>query len=195
MEHPVALRWRDTPEAYGLISRALHWSMAALFAWQFAGMALRQLGVLLPLAHVIRGSHTSLGTLLLALVLLRGAWGLLNLRNRPPAPTHGPGRLATLGHLVLYALMLLVPLLALARAYGANRAFSPFGIPLFSGSQGETLWMVAAGNALHGELAWLLLALIGGHVMMALAHRWLWRGDVIHRMAGSGTSATPGGHH
>lgn len=32
--------WLDTPQRYGRISRAFHWLMAALFAWQFAGALL-----------------------------------------------------------------------------------------------------------------------------------------------------------
>ncbi|KAA2214905.1 cytochrome b [Teichococcus oryzae] len=190
----MALSWRDNTQAYGLVTRLLHWSMATLFAWQFAGMAFRELGVWLPLASMIRSTHSSVGMLLLVLVMLRGVWGLANFRNRPPAPAAGAGRLAPLGHAILYALMALVPALALARTYGAGRAFAPFGIPLFDGTQEKTSWLVSAGDALHGELAWVLLAVIGGHILMALAHRWLWRDDVLPRMAGS-AGARAASHH
>ncbi|WP_235035311.1 cytochrome b [Roseomonas sp. 18066] len=181
----MALSWRDTPERYGLITRALHWGMAGVFAWQFLGMILRNLLGRGPVAGFFVGTHTALGTVLLVLVLLRGAWGLYNRPRRPPQEGGWLGRAAVAGHLALYGLMLLVPSLALLRAYGSGRAFAPFGVPLFSGFPGGPIgWMTAPATAAHGLLAWVLLALIAGHIAMALAHRLIWRDAVLQRMAG-----------
>ena len=181
----MALTWRDTPLRYGVITRILHWGMAAIFAWQFLGMILRNLLGRGPVAGFFVGSHTALGTLLLLLVLLRGAWGLYNRPQRPPQEKGWLGRAALAGHLAIYALMLVVPALALLRAYGSGRPFAPFGIPLFDGFPGGPIgWMTAPAHAAHGLLAWALLALIAGHVAMALAHRLIWRDDVLQRMAG-----------
>lgn len=184
--------WLDTPQRYGRVSRILHWGMAALFAWQFAGMAVRILVGRHPVTAFMVGTHASLGFLLLVLVLLRAAWGLTQFRHRP---RHAPGlvgRLATLGHLALYALMLAVPSLALLRAAGSGRGFAPFGIPLFPAFEGGAVaWMVAPANAAHGLLAWTLLTLVAGHIVMALAHRWLWQDDVLHRMAARPPAPSP----
>lgn len=181
----MSSRWLDTPQRYGLVSRALHWGMAALFAWQFTGMAVRILVGRHPVTAFMVGSHASIGTLLMLLVLLRGAWGLANAHRRP---RHAPGlmgRLATAGHLLLYVMMLVVPSLALLRAAGGGRGLAFFGIPVFSPFQGGPVgWMVAPANAAHGLLAWTLLALVAGHVLMVVVHRWLWRDDVLQRMAG-----------
>jgi cytochrome b561 len=177
--------WLDTPQRYGLVSRALHWGMAALFAWQFAGMAVRILVGRHPVTAFMVGSHASIGFLLLLLVLLRGAWGLASAARRPRHAPGPLGRLATAGHLLLYAMMLVVPSLALLRAAGNGRGFAPFGLPLFSPFGGGPVgWMVAPANAAHGLLAWTLLALVGGHVLMVVVHRWIWRDDVLQRMAG-----------
>jgi cytochrome b561 len=190
VQHNEAFRvastpWLDTPQRYGLVSRALHWGMAALFLWQFAGMAVRITVGRHPVTAFMVGSHSGIGFLLLCLVLLRGAWGLANARRRPGHAPGLVGRLATLGHLALYALMLVVPSLALLRAYGSGRAFAPFGIPVFPGFEGGPIgWMTAPGHAAHGLLAWTLLALVAGHVAMVIVHRRLWRDDVLHRMAG-----------
>lgn len=186
----MALSWHDTPARYGLVSRLLHWGMAAIFAWQFLGMTLRALLGRGPVAGFFVGTHASVGTLLLLLVLLRGAWGLASRRRRPGHGGGLAGRAATAGHLALYALMLVVPALALARAYGSGRAFAPFGVPLFPGFAGGPVgWLTAPANAVHGWLAWLLLALIAGHVVMALAHRLIFRDDVLQRMAGRAPAA------
>lgn len=185
------LPWLDTPARYGLVSRALHWGMALLFAWQFAGMVVKVTAGRTPLTAFLVGTHASVGALLFLLILLRGAWGLYNLRRRPP---HEPGPLglaARLGHLALYALMLAVPALALLRQYGSGRAFAPFGIPLWPASGERMEALVAPANTAHGLLAWTLLALIGGHIAMVLLHRFLWRDGVLARMAGRARGAHP----
>jgi cytochrome b561 len=83
---------------------------------------------------------------------------------------------------VLYLLMIAVPAIALVRQYGSGRAFAPFGLPLMAARENDRIdWMVQLGRLLHGELGWVLLALVAGHVAMAIWHR---RGahDVMPRM-------------
>lgn len=174
--------WRDTPQRYGLVSRVLHWGMALLFLWQFAGMAVRLTVGRSPLTAVMVGSHAGIGTLLFLLLLLRAAWALGQRRRRPPQGPGLGGRAARLGHLALYALMLVVPLLALLRHYGSGRAFAPFGLPLLPGGRERIEALMQPANLAHGLLAWLLLALVAGHVGMVLLHRLWWRDGVAARM-------------
>lgn len=184
MQNFAASRWLDAPDRYGRISRWLHWGMALLFAWQFVGMGLRLALGRTPLVSFFVGSHASVGLLLLVLVLLRGAWGLANRARRPPHGSGWLGRAAALGHGALYLLMLVVPLLVIVRLYGSGRAFSWFNTwPLLAaGPKQEAL--MAPANAVHGPLAWALLALVAGHVAMVLLHRWWWRDAVAQRMVG-----------
>lgn len=177
---------RDSPERYGTVSRILHWGMAALLAWQFAGMALRMILGRVPLMAFWVGTHVSVGTLLLLLVLLRAAWALAQRRRRPQYPAGPAGRLAGAGHLLLYALMIAIPALALLRQFGSGRGVTLFGIEVQRAGGEPVPWMTAPANLLHGNLAWLLLALIVGHVLMALIHRYLWKDDTLARMTGRG---------
>lgn len=179
----------DNVAQYGPVTRLLHWSMALLFAWQFLGMGLRLALGRTPLVGFFVGTHASVGTLLMALAVLRALWGLANLKRRPP---HGEGLIALaarLGHLALYALMLIVPVLALLRAYGSGRGVAVFGLPVLPGAPEKVQWMINAGNAAHGLLAWTLLAMVAGHVAMVVVHRHVWKDDVLHRMAGRRTAA------
>lgn len=181
----------DSPAGYGLVSRLLHWGVAGLIGWQLLGMLLRLWLGRHPLVAVFVGLHQPLGTLLFVLILLRLGWALLNRRNRP---AHGAGwlGLATrLGHGALYGLMLVVPLAALLRAFGSGRGFAPWGIPLFAPREAPIEWLVALGDALHGELAWLLALLVLGHAGMALLHALLWRDGTLSRMAGRPPAAAP----
>ncbi|MDT1060668.1 cytochrome b [Paracoccus sp. CPCC 101403] len=181
-----SLPLRDTSTRYGRLTRALHWSMAALLAWQFLGMGLKLVLGRTPVVSFFTSSHQKVGTVLFVLIVLRALWAVANRGNRP---SHGGGLMgvaARAGHLSLYAVMLLVPLAALLRAYGSERVFAPFGFQIFAAQDPQIGWMVGFGNALHGELGWLMLALIAGHVAMVGLHEGMWRDGTLSRMAGRG---------
>lgn len=182
----------DNARRYGAVSRALHWGMAVLFAWQFLGVILgRLLREEHPVAEWFGGTHGSVGMLILALAVVRVVWALVN-RSRPPHDPGPMGRLAKAGHFALYALMVIIPSLALVRAFGSGRGVDFFGIELAVATGVEVEWMTAPASLLHGELAWFLLVLILGHIAMALAHRWLWGDDLLARM-GAGREANASG--
>lgn len=174
----------DTPARYGRITRFLHWSMAVLFAWQFTSALLRVFAEDSPIEQFFWGTHASTGTLLMALAVARGAWGLINFSRRPAAGKGMLGLLAAGGHLALYLLMMAVPALALLRSYGRGRGLSVFGVQLFEARGTEISTLMTPGNALHGVLGWTLLALACAHIFMALVHRYVWKDQVLARMAG-----------
>ncbi|MGG4603675.1 cytochrome b [Paenalcaligenes sp. Me131] len=173
---------QDNHERYGLVSRVLHWGMGAIFLWQFVGMGLLIILGETPLTYFFLGTHGPLGAVLFVLIMLRLGWLGRNARSRPQPADTCNGKLASLGHKLLYALMLIVPLLALLRSYGSGRAFAPFGISLWEASEPKISWMISVGNAAHGVLAWLLLALIVGHVGAAISHKAIKRDQVWSRM-------------
>lgn len=173
---------RDTIREYGLVTRVLHWVMVLLFCWQFVGMALRLALGRVPLVAFFVGTHPFVGTVLFIFGLTRIVWALSNRGNRPAYDKGMIGIMARRGHVLLYAFLFVVPLLALVRAYGSGRGLIFFGLEVFPATEREIGWMVAPANALHGFLAWSLLALIVGHVMMALVHQFIWRDNVFARM-------------
>lgn len=175
----------DHERGYGPVSRFLHWAMAVLFGWQFLSAILHAVARDLPLARFFWSYHGSVGVLLFATIFLRGAWGLINFRRRPPhAGLIGHG--ARIGHLMLYVLMFVVPTLAVLRSIGSGRGLSAFGIQLIAGSGERIAELMAPANALHGLLGWLLIILTLGHVTMALIHAVIWRDGVLSRMTRGG---------
>lgn len=173
--------WRDTPERYGLVSRGFHWGMAALFAWQFAG-ALLYVGIGdTAVTRLVGGSHFTLGFTLLVLVLLRGLWGVSNLKRRPRHPGRH-GRAAVIGHGAIYALMIVIPSLALLRQYGSGKPFTPYGLPLMPGRDSKIEWMMSPADLFHYWLGFTLLIVVMGHALMSILHRRLWKENVLARM-------------
>ncbi len=173
----------DTQAYYGIVSRILHWAMAALILWQLLGMVLKVLLGRQPVVAFFVGMHASIGTLIFALVLVRIVWAWVNRGHRPG---HGAGLMglaAKSGHALLYALMVAVPGMALLRGFGGTRPFEVFGWQLSAGQAEAVSWMVGPANALHGLLAWGLLVVIGGHVAMALIHQFVMRDRLMKRMA------------
>ncbi|UFN50380.1 cytochrome b [Roseomonas sp. OT10] len=179
---PSALE--DTPAAYGRVTRVLHWGMAVLLAWMFLTATARALFWDVPLVRSLWWTHASTGFLVFILALVRVSWAVANRHRRPPKDPSLLGRLATLGHGLLYTLMLVIPALGLLRAYGFGRGFAPFGLPLFPPLPERIPALMAPANAVHGLLGWCLLALVAGHVAMALVHAFAWRDGLLARMAG-----------
>ncbi|MGE4432203.1 MAG: cytochrome b [Sphingobium sp.] len=173
---------KDDATRYGLVSRVLHWAMAALFLWQFAGMILKSVIGKGPLMAFWVGSHASVGVTLLALMMLRALWALAQRAHRPPYHQGVIGTLGRLGHGGLYALMFVVPALALLRLLGSGKPVQLFGLPIRPETGERVLWMMQPANLLHGYLAWLLLIVIAGHVAMVFVHRFLWKDDILPRM-------------
>jgi len=173
----------DTPNGYGLVSRYLHWLMAILFVWQFTSTILRFFVKDVPIYNFIWPTHSQVGFALLLLVLVRGVWGLLNLSKRPHKAGVS-GKLAGLGHLIIYGLMFAVPALALLRTYGNGRGFSFLGMEIFAKTGVQDAALTTPGNAAHGLLGWVLLAVIVGHVVMALVHHFALRDNTLRHMTG-----------
>lgn len=179
-----SLPWRDTPEAYGRITRIIHWALAGLILWELTGMSLRLLLGRTPLVSFFVGLHQPLGSVIFVLVILRITWAFMNRGNRPPHGADMLGRAARAGYIALYALMLIVPLLGMLRAWGHGRGFTPFGLEVFAATGVRIELAVAPANAVHGVLAWTLLALISGHVVMAFVHHFAMRDGTLFRISG-----------
>ena len=165
------------------IAKGLHWLMAALLLGLLAlGLYMTDLP-LSPEKLLLYSWHKWLGVSAFLLLWCRLLWRLTH--RAPAAPdglSAGMARLATLGHLALYALMLLIPLSGwlMSSAKGVPTVW--FG-----------LWPIpdllprdrALGDALqlvHRALNYLLMATIAGHVAAALWHHTVRKDDTLRRM-------------
>ena len=155
---------RPTPLGYSTTQIVLHWAIAALVLFQ----RLFNQGMKDAWDAIQKGApaggfniHAAVGLLTFALVLWR--IGLRLTRGAPPAPAEEHPALklvAKVVHVLLYALILLLPLGgAMAWIFGVQQAAQ-----------------------LHAAIQILLWPLIGLHILGALAHTFVFRTGVMRRM-------------
>lgn len=166
----------DTATTYGTVSRLLHWTMAAAFAFMlFTALA----WTVDEDYFSLMAYHKAVGFILMLLIVIRTVWAAVNLRRRPHS-----GLPVKLGHALLYLLMLAVPFIGLLRQYGnARGSLEIFGFSVMPSAPEKIEWMVKIGGLAHGKLGWLLFALAAGHILMAVLHQL--KGEkIINRMIG-----------
>lgn len=167
-------------QRYSLAAMLLHWTIAALLAFQISvGWALEDLGAR---GFALYQLHKSVGMAILALTLLR--IGVRYWKPRPPKLEGGwQGALANAVHVGLYAFMLGAPLTGWALVSTAKVKVPTllFGVlPLPHLPLPAVAHEVAEGG--HGLLAWLGIALLALHVAGALRHHLLMRDGLLWRM-------------
>ncbi|MFC3693720.1 cytochrome b [Chenggangzhangella methanolivorans] len=179
--------FRDTPAAYGRATRALHAVTAALVLWQFSIVALYKIFGESPGLNAVAsfGPHGYVGLVIPAFALARILWALGNAGRRPALRPGVAGALAGAAHKTMYALMLIVPTLAVARVWAKGEGWTIGGVEIFAVTGTTVPFVVALADALHGPLSWVLLAIVGGHAAAALAHSLVWRDDLAGRMFGT----------
>lgn len=179
------------PQRYSLTAIVLHWTIAALLAFQISvGWALDDLGAR---GFSLFQLHKSIGITILVLTLARIVvryW-----KPRPVKLEHGwQGALASAVHVGLYAFMLGAPLTgwALVSTSTVKVPTLIFGtIPLPHLPLPQTAHGLAENG--HGLLAWIGIALFLLHVAGALRHHVLMGDGLIWRMVpGRSTAALIG---
>jgi cytochrome b561 len=178
----------NTAEGYGALTKALHWLVVALFAFQFAAanIMLRMDGNALALGmdqSTYYNWHKSIGLVALVVAVVR-----LLARRSGQLPNWAPTlsqREKTFIHRaeqVLYAAMFVMPvsgfLYVMAGGYGVN-LFGVWELPNPIG-----LWPALATLAkwTHIASAYVLVATLAGHIGLVLWHTLVLKDGLIRRM-------------
>jgi len=160
---------------YPLSLRLAHWISALLFVAVFGAVWFTWLGE----PKVRYGLHKSLGLLVFVLVLIRVCIRLKSERPALVVENTRHARLVKLGHRGLYLLMGLVPVTMLIPAMLTR------GVDFFDWHfepVADNPVLAGAIKMFHIPLAYLLVAVIVGHIGMALYHHF-WRKDgTLRRM-------------
>lgn len=180
MTEPDALQ---RSEDYGSVAKLFHWTILALVAAQFA------IGWLMP--DIRRGMqpetwmnlHLSVGLTILALMSLRALWRMVHGAPPPEASLPRWQRLAAgLVHLLLYVVVFALTLSGWFFASMRGWTITVFGLVPVPRLVAEGSPLGRALGNLHGALGWVLLGVIGAHVVAALAHAFIFRDRVMRRM-------------
>jgi cytochrome b561 len=165
------------PSQFTWLSRLLHWLTAVLvFAALFIGFVM--VNSVASYAQLIV-VHKTLGVLILVVVVVR----VINrLTHHPPAwpSTIGTleGKVVGLSEKLLYALLLLQPLIGWAMISAAGEPVVVFG-SLHLPRIAQVFWVLRQA---HSVIAYTLMATIAAHISAVLVHTLALRDRLIERM-------------
>ena len=165
---------------YDAMARIFHWTMALLIAYAAAAILI---GEELPrgdLRAFLSTTHRTAGALVL--LVFRVIWRLFH--KPPPLPSNMTPlqqKMAHFGHLGLYVLMALVPIVGVARTFrrggtidfGLFQIMSPFPADRAASKPIKEV---------HELVAYALFALVGVHIAAALWHQFVVRDNLLARM-------------
>ena len=175
---------RDAPARYDRVTVALHWVLGlALLAELVFGFALDELAARgTPARAFWVNLHKSCGIVLGALVLCRLAWRLAH--RAPPWPAATPAwsrHAAQIGHVALYACMVVLPLSGYLASNFSKYGVSFFGHPLPPWGPADPR-VYAVLNGIHDATGWLFAMLVAGHAAAALWHAFVARDGSYDRI-------------
>ena len=172
----------DGRRSFDFVTVGLHWATVTMIAGMFASAWLL-LASDREHAAMLLTIHRSLGVLTWAVAIVRLGWRF-SYAYLPPFPQNMPKvqqRLAKTSEYGLYALLMFQPLTGLAQSLARGRHFMLFAwqVPkVMAGDKPLTMFF----HQIHTVSAWVLLALIGLHILAALFHRFVLRDEVLQSM-------------
>jgi cytochrome b561 len=167
---------------FDILTIGLHWATVTLIAGMFASAWLL-LASDREHAAMLLTVHRSLGVVTWVVAIFRLGWRL-SCAYLPPFPQNMPKvqqRFAKASEYGLYALLLSQPLTGLAQSLARGRHFMLFAWRVPSVMAGDKL-LTALFHQIHALSAWVLLGLIGLHILAALFHRFVLRDEVLQAM-------------
>lgn len=186
------MQLRNDPTGWGVIAQLLHWSIALLvIGLALVGLLMQELPNS-PTKLQVYALHKSFGLTVLALVIIRLVWRLVD--RRPPHPPGLPRwqrALAALTHGLLYLMLLWMPLTGWLYNSASNfplRWFGLFAVPALSGRD-QALKELA--QSLHSGGFYLLGILFALHVGAALRHHFVDRDRTLRMMLPRRSGGTP----
>lgn len=126
--------------------------------------------------------HKSFGVTVLVLIGLRVLW---RITHRPPEMPASMSlreiKISTGVHHLLYLLMVAMPVSGLIMAAYSKYGVKWFGASLIAGLDNNPMREIF--KEVHENIGWVLIVLIGLHVLAALKHKFINKDDVLKRMS------------
>ncbi|HEY8540629.1 MAG TPA: cytochrome b [Steroidobacteraceae bacterium] len=168
---------------YGLIAQLFHWSIVALIVTQFV-LANKAEGLPIGPAKIATlATHKSIGMTIFALAVLRLIWRFMN--PVPELPSSTPRWQRTAAHFthgLLYALILITPIVGWTMSSARNFPVSYFGLFTLPDFVEPNQALYEFCHELHEFLATALFVVAIVHIAAALKHHFVDKDDVLRRM-------------
>jgi cytochrome b561 len=178
------MRFRNSPQGYGAIAMALHWTIVALVlgAW-FSG----QFGEELPRGASREAGlfvHITFGLVIVAFAAVRLSW---RLSDPPPTPERSPhgawgewtGKTV---HYLIYVALIAIPAVGIVALFARGHALPFFGLFELASPWSADRAFAHEVKEVHEFLANAMMTLIGGHAAAALVHHYVFRDRTLVRM-------------
>lgn len=178
------MRFSNTLESFGAVTKVLHWSIAFLILGLIAlGWYMVDLSYYDKWYHDSLTMHRALGMLVLLLAIAKIVWTILSTRPELPQGMKAWERMSAHGaHLALFFMMVAIPLTGYVISTSAGdgiEVYDWFTIPaLFQA--GDQLRDLAI--EFHYYLAYGTLALVAVHAGAAFKHQFINKDGTLKRM-------------
>jgi cytochrome b561 len=161
---------------------ALHWLVAVLIFGAFAlGLYMVDLK-LSPTKLKLYSWHKWLGVTIWLFAVARLTWRLV---RRPPPPPPMPAwqrQAAAVSHVLLYALVLVIPISGWLFSSASGFPVVYFGVLPLPDLIGKDKALAGVLQSVHATLNYVLMAIVTVHILAALKHHLIDRDTVLHRM-------------
>ena len=179
------MRWRNSINNWGLISKLFHWLMAITILFM-AGLGLTMINVRLsPMKLEMFIVHKSIGILLLAMVVVRICWRFMNPTPAlPETMTKREKNFARFTHAWIYFLLIGIPLSGWVINSAANFPLQWFGLFELPAIAAPSIIVEEYAKKTHMILLIALGVTVLGHIVAALRHHMVLNDDILRRMWG-----------
>jgi cytochrome b561 len=171
------------PARYGVVAQIFHWATAILVLVAFIyGPGGSEQRVYSPAGDFDRQLHETLGLCVLALVVLRLLWRMLDTRPEPPEVSRWMGIAAKAVQWTLYLLLFALPFTSITGAWLEGHPLTLLAgvkIPPLLGLAHDTGATLAQ---IHTWLGDAILWLAGFHALAALYHHFVLKDGVLGSM-------------
>jgi cytochrome b561 len=168
---------------YGAVTQLFHWLTVVLVGTAYivspGGSEQRVYSAAFDSA---RQTHETFGILVFGLVLLRILWRLFEPAPEPPPMAPWMKYSASAAHLALYALLLAIPLTAIAGAWLEGHPLTIFGIPNVEPMLPPAHDLGQSIAYIHTILGNVIIWLAGFHAAAALFHHYVLRDRTLTSM-------------
>jgi cytochrome b561 len=177
------MKLRNDRLRYGAVAQFFHWVIVALIITQFV-LANKADGLPLGAAKLATlAQHKSVGVTILGLTILRLLWRVIGPTPALPSTmARWQNRAARASHVLLYALLLVVPVLGWLMSSARNFPVSWFGLVTLPDMIEPNRAAYEFLHDAHTAAAKTLFVVALIHAAAALKHHFVDRDDVLRRM-------------